>query len=136
MTLFLLCDSLALDPRALTEQRLATLHAIGERLEWIGIAAHDLVHEERDRRLRAPNAVAAFRASTGGSPAAAEFKGAVDALADLPSLLAHRTDGWLDPDQVVASVDAIRLYFDASASASRPGSVAPASATTSPTAPL
>ena len=119
MTLFLLCDSLALDPRALTEQRLSTLHDIGERLECIGIAAHDVVHEERDRRLGAPNSVAAWRAAykvpaTAPSEARrvqAEFLHAIDQLADLPATLARRTDGLLDADQVMASDAAIRAYF-------------------------
>jgi hypothetical protein len=113
VTLFLLCDSLALDPGALTAERLALLHAVGERLEWIGIAAHDVVHQARDQRGGAPNAVAAWRRCT--DPASREDDGAflreVEVLAALPALLAERTDRMVDAAQVHASADAIRSYF-------------------------
>ena len=122
VTLFLLCDSLTLDPQSLTDAWHDAVSTVGARLEWLAIAAHDAVHLERDRQLPAPNAVVAWCAATGRPlepvppEALDEFLRAVEELADLPAVLREDGGRLLDHAQVAASVSAIRQYFRGRAS--------------------
>ena len=109
----MLCDALALDPHALTPQRLAALRDVGSRLEWLGIAAHDAVHVERDKRLGAPNAVVAWLGMhAAGAKDPEAFRADVNALADVARAAATGAAGGLiDPTQIARSVAAIDSYF-------------------------
>ena len=96
-TMSMLCDTLAVSPKMMSESNLRATNLMGQYMEWVGMIAHDVSTWRRDVEQGGPNALVEWtRARTGGADSkltTAELMGAVESYVDE---FVSTTDGHLE----------------------------------------